>query len=186
MIATRPKCIHVAKLASAWRVRPNPSLERTSTGKALGPRGVRHIIRLAAQAPCRWRPLSSNVRPARSLRWSCSGVSGKQPTANKTPVPLRLCRWCSDDPNDVQRPLRVRVKTLVPRAPAPQILLSRPALTAPPARLRRVAGLSQVRLTAPARMPAPSPGQPSPLSAASQPGRCVGRSPPAFAFGTRP
>ena len=45
----------------SW-LRPNPSLERTSTGKAPWPRGFQVIIRLAANAPRRWRPLSSNVR----------------------------------------------------------------------------------------------------------------------------
>jgi hypothetical protein len=40
-------------------------------------------------------------------------LGARIPRPTKTPVPLGLCRWCSDDPNDVQRPLRVRVKTLV-------------------------------------------------------------------------
>jgi metal-sulfur cluster biosynthetic enzyme len=44
-------------------VRPNPSLERTSTGLALGPRTGSVIIRFAGQAPTRRGPLSSNFRP---------------------------------------------------------------------------------------------------------------------------
>jgi hypothetical protein len=60
--------------------------------RRLGREAVRHIIRFAAQAPCRWCPLSSNVRPARSLRGSCSGVSkqrahGQQNASAACPLP---------------------------------------------------------------------------------------------------
>jgi hypothetical protein len=69
----------VPPVASGCSRVPNWSLERTSTGKALGP-------------PCRFRPLSSNVRPARSLRGSCSRVSkqrshGQQNASAACPLP---------------------------------------------------------------------------------------------------
>jgi hypothetical protein len=89
-------------------------------------------------------------------------------TATETPVPLVPCRPRSDDPIDDQRPLRVRVKTLVsPTAPAPQILLPRLARVWPPECLCRVAGLSHVRLTAPARIPTRSPSPLVPAGTAS-------------------
>jgi uncharacterized membrane protein YsdA (DUF1294 family)/cold shock CspA family protein len=43
-----------------WRNRPPP---RKGPARHLGREALRPIMRLAAQAPCRFRPLSSNVRP---------------------------------------------------------------------------------------------------------------------------
>jgi hypothetical protein len=80
----------------AARVRPNPSLERTSTGKALGPQGSRLILRLAAQAPFRLRPLSSNVRP-RSAQSHASPTSFEPSALEGKKVERRAAarRWRS-------------------------------------------------------------------------------------------
>jgi hypothetical protein len=146
--------------------------------RRLGREAVRHIIRLAAQAPRRWvgggaggrppippppppPPLADGVRSAQTLgphghsAGHAQGSRSNGRTVTETPVPLVHCPLSSDEPNDDQRPLRVRLKTLVsPTAPAPQILLLRLEQLGPPARLRRMAGLPHVRLTAPARSPA--------------------------------
>jgi hypothetical protein len=134
----------------------------------------------------RAKRLTGGVRSAQTLgphghsAGQAQESRSKGPTVNKTPVPLVLCRLCSDDPNDDQRPLRGRMKTLVsPTAPAPQVLLPSYGTVRPSARLRRVAGLSHVRLTAPARIPARSLRPSHQRRAASQAGRCVVGSPPA-------
>ena len=71
--------LNVSRCAQC-RVRPNPSLERDLHRHGTWPaRRSWSIIRLAGQAPCRLRPLSSNVRPLRSLRLSRSGNSSSRP-----------------------------------------------------------------------------------------------------------
>jgi hypothetical protein len=94
-------CMNPSRLSNSLQTFGFPSATRCcltlrSSGppqaRRLGREAVRHIIRLAAQAPCRWCPLSSNVRPARSLRGSCSGVSkqrahGQQNASAACPLP---------------------------------------------------------------------------------------------------
>ena len=62
--------------AQARECRPNPSLEWTRSGMALGPRGGVHIIHRAGQRHA-CAPLSSNVRQHQEHRW-CSPTPARQ------------------------------------------------------------------------------------------------------------
>jgi hypothetical protein len=95
----------------------------------------------------RAKRLTGGVRSAQTLgphghsAGQAQESRSKGPTVNKTPVPLVLCRLCSDDPNDDQRPLRGRMKTLVsPTGSSPANPSLRFRRTGPPALLRRVGG----------------------------------------------
>jgi hypothetical protein len=71
-----PSRSHSRALGSASVVQEQCCLTLRSSGpppaRHLGREPARPIIRLAAKAPCRWRPLSSNVRRRRRLHWSSS------------------------------------------------------------------------------------------------------------------
>lgn len=79
---------------SCTETRPNPSRERTSTGKVLGPRAYGAYIGIAAQAPFRWCPLSSNVSFTRgrqvTLEWkhSTDGIDWEELSALYRAAPL--------------------------------------------------------------------------------------------------
>ncbi len=122
------------------------------------------IIRPAGQAPSRRQPLSSNVRPSRSLRWSRSGSSGPRPSLQ--------CFWRFLACSAVRHELSASPWAACPLHAALAQLPASAAVAVPPS-VSPTSPAQALRVGPHCKPQSPVPRSTSPWAVAALPLRCV-------------